>query len=117
MASQDGIIIKQSEHLSSFAIDKEKIDFYKQAKPITEKLQKSERLRAKLLSLQKDRAQKVDTNQEKAKEKRRNLSVDFNYKRKELEKRSKIREDAISAVREVKKIEIDTSKEIRQLKK
>jgi len=29
MGSHDGIIIKKSEHLSSFAIDKDKIDFYK----------------------------------------------------------------------------------------
>lgn len=29
MGSHDGIIIKKSDHLSSFAIDKDKIDFYK----------------------------------------------------------------------------------------
>ena len=104
--------------MSSFAIDKDKIDFYKQAKPITDKLQKSERLRMKLLSLQsQDVHEKVENKLSKAKEKQRNLSVDFKYKTKELEKRVKHREDAISAVREVKKIEADTSKEIRNLKK
>lgn len=72
----------------------------------------------KLLSLQsKDIAEKVENKLSKAKEKQRNLSVDFKDKTKELEKRVKKRLDAINDVREVKKIEADTSKEIRNLKK
>ena len=71
-----------------------------------------------LLSLQsKDIAEKVENKLSKAKEKQRNLSVDFKDKTKELEKRVKKRLDAINDVREVKKIEADTSKEIRNLKK
>ena len=79
---------------------------------------KSEKKRAKLQELfKKDIGDKVDLKLSKAREKQRNLSVDFKYKTKELEKRTKFREDAISAVKEVKKIEVDTSKEIRLLKK
>ena len=44
-----GVIVNKPEHLSAFTIDKDKIDFYKQAQIITEKQVKSEKNRGKLL--------------------------------------------------------------------
>ena len=44
-----GVIVNKPEHLSAFTIDKDKIDFYKQAQVIAEKQVKSEKNRGKLL--------------------------------------------------------------------
>ena len=44
-----GVIVNKPDHLSAFTIDKDKIDFYKQAQIIKDKQFKSEKNRGNLL--------------------------------------------------------------------
>jgi hypothetical protein len=40
-----GVLVERPPHLSNFTIDREKIDFFKQAVVLKDKIQKSEKLR------------------------------------------------------------------------
>ena len=113
-----GVIVSKPDHLSAFTIDKDKIDFYKQAQIIYEKQIKSEKNRGDLqkvktktaATINKEKHEKAQTNQKAHKE-------DIKIKRAEILQKDSYKTEAAKAVKLAWKKDSDTSKEIRSLKK
>ena len=116
--AKDGVVVRGYDHLSNFTIDKPKIDFFLKAKEITTRLDKSERFRDKLI---KKKVKEVSCNivqhQEKAKQNQKLLKMDVKDRIEAIEVKGAQKIEAVVAVKEAWKKDVDTYKEMRLLKK
>ena len=114
----EGVIVQRPDHLTNFTIDKPKIDFFKSGLAITKKLDQSEKIRSKRLkTMAKEVNAKNEIYMDKAKQNQKLLSLDHKERTKCLDERGKSKVDAVVAVKEAWKRDIDTYKEMKTLKK
>ena len=113
-----GVIIQKLDYLSTFTVDKDKIDFYKQAQVLKENMAKAEKNRGKHLTQKKTAAATVNNEKmSKALVNQKALKQDIQQKKVEILEKDKYKTEAAKAVKVAWKKDIDTSKEIRTLKK